>query len=38
VVIGRDAFFAALQSNTLVKASGRLVGGSVVWGELELDD
>jgi hypothetical protein len=38
VVIGRDAFFAALQSNTLVKASGRLVGGGVVWDELELDD
>ena len=37
-VIGRSAFFAALATNVLVKASGRLTGGSVVWDALELDD
>jgi Domain of unknown function (DUF5666) len=37
-IIGRDAFFAAVNEGTLVKVKGKLVGGSVVWEEAELED
>jgi Domain of unknown function (DUF5666) len=37
-VIGRAAFFAAVQEGTLVKVKGRLSGGVVTWREAELED
>lgn len=37
-VIGRAAFFSAVQVGTLVKVQGRLNGGVVTWREAELED
>ncbi len=36
-VIGRAAFFAAIQAGTLVKVQGDLVGGNPIWDEVELE-
>ena len=36
--IGRTAFFAAAAPNVLVKARGTLVGASVTWDQIELED
>ena len=37
-IIGRAAFFNAVQVGTLVKVQGRLNGGVVTWREAELED
>lgn len=37
-VIGRAAFFSAVNVGTLVKVQGRLVGTTVTWREAELED
>ncbi len=37
-VIGRAAFFNTVQVGTLVKVQGRLVGETVQWREVELED
>ena len=37
-LIGRVAFFKAVQQGTLAKVKGRLVNGVVTWREVELED
>ena len=36
--IGRTAFFNAVEVETLVKARGDLIGGVVVWSEIEIEE
>jgi hypothetical protein len=35
--IGRAAFFSAVKVGTVVKARGDLIGGSVLWNEIEIE-
>jgi len=37
-VIGRTAFFNAVNVGTVVKAKGRVTGGVITWREVELED
>jgi hypothetical protein len=37
VATGRAAFFSAVKVGTLVKATGDLVGGMVLWSEIEIE-
>jgi hypothetical protein len=36
--IGRTAFFSAVKVETLVKARGDVIGGVVVWSEIEIEE